>query len=98
MDSTGRVLGHLTPVWSDEGVLTWARLGASIAVCSADATVEGMWSAPDPQANIACAQTEANYIDGLVPTDDGVVVNILEEDGGLATWVSREFSWDDVSK
>ncbi len=64
MDTTGKVMVHVRPQWSDDGWLYWARLGESgdAEVCRADA---------DTMTDDQCESTGFPYIESVTPATFG---------------------------
>ncbi|MFT4976693.1 MAG: hypothetical protein ACI8S6_002598 [Myxococcota bacterium] len=72
----GRVLSHISPVWSVDGVLSWARLSASstVEVCSASAG----------STDVTCVDTTYSYIESIAPAPGGGVLAVLS--AGANSW------------
>ena len=80
IDTTGRVLGHIAPIWYD-GMFYWARLNAadSVEVCR---------MAPTGTAD--CVDTGSIRIQGLAVSDDGVSAAL---DAGVGEWVVEDVAF-----
>ncbi len=80
LDSTGQLLGHITPVFTASGEPVWARLGLrqSVELCRAAAGAS------------QCMDTGAQYIDGIAITEGGVLAS-LRSDG--EPWALQELPW-----
>lgn len=65
----GQVLSHISPVWSADGVLSWARLGASgtAEVCSAAAG----------STAVSCVDTAQPFIESIAPAPGGGVLAVV---------------------
>ena len=70
LDESGRVLTHVSPLWSDDG-LHWARLndGGQVELC--------LWDGE----NTACSDTGADRIDGLTHTGAALWASLPDEGG-----------------
>ncbi|MFT5684936.1 MAG: hypothetical protein ACI8RZ_005881 [Myxococcota bacterium] len=75
MDTSGRILPHIDPIWTAAGVLLWAQLGEADTVEVCARAIGGV---------LACADTGAAYIMGLTE-DDGVVTVSTRQDAA-ADW------------
>jgi hypothetical protein len=82
LDSTGRVFGHLRPVWGSDDRLYWARLGddGKVELCRVDA------GDTDP----ACQTTEGTWIDGLAAGQDRAWASLS---AGDRQWELVELTW-----
>ncbi len=68
LDDSGRVLSHITPVWTEDRVLVWARRGpeGGVELCSA------ALDAQEP----SCQDAGANYLDSMAAGSDGVWLSV----------------------
>ena len=80
LDDSGRVFGHIPPVWS-EGEVVWARL-------SETDTVEVCRAAIGASAD--CTDTGRSRILGLSVGSGGVVASL---DGGVGAWSVETVAW-----
>ena len=81
LDDSGRVLGHIRPVWSADGRLSWARLDGQVQLCSLSAALTS-YSEP------SCTALDAQSIDALSTDGSGWWVSLRNEEGRLETrWI-----------
>ena len=81
LDDSGRVLGHIGPVWSADGRLSWARLDGQVELCS-------LSSALVTSSEPTCTPLEAQSIDSLSVDGSGWWVSLRTEEGRLETrWI-----------
>ncbi len=80
VDDSGRVLGHIAPIWVDSN-LYWARLGTSdtVEICKME-----------PESTADCVDTGATRIMGLTGYGDEITVSL---DQGVGQWAVQTVSW-----
>jgi hypothetical protein len=80
LDDSGRVFGHIPPVWSD-GEVVWARLADAETVEVCRAAIGG---------SADCTDTGRSRILGLSAGSGGVVASL---DTGLGAWSVESVTW-----
>ena len=80
LDTTGRVFGHIPPVWY-HGEFYWARLSSAdtVEVCRIQ-----------PEGAEECVETSSPRISGLDVSDDGVFASL---DAGTGDWVVESIAF-----
>ncbi len=82
VDTSGRLYGHVPPVWDPSGQLYWAREGeaGTAEIC----VLASLDASPD------CQDTEHPWIDSLAATDTGALASVSHGDGA---WQLIDLTW-----
>jgi len=90
VDASGRVFPHVSPAWSPDDLLYWARLGDDTAeICRLSRRSLG-----EPGATV-CLELGVLYVDSIAPYEGGVW---LSASAGGGQWELQQLDWPDDSQ